>query len=190
MGTDDGVVKLLGFEMEVSCRGYHAKDHERIPHEGIRCVSVDEVRELLEVQEVEGLHVGLAVEEVPDRRERTGMGHVKPGLGRSLVSRSILQRTVKLLDTARLERSGEHALVHERQEGVMLLVVPVVVRRFPQVGKEPLKDLLLSGQLLQAPSSLDPELLGSRADTREWNGSRDLVDTNHPGVQRSTGTVS
>ena len=33
MGTDEGVVKLLGFEMEVARRGYHAKDHEGVPHE-------------------------------------------------------------------------------------------------------------------------------------------------------------
>ena len=38
----------------------------------------------------------------------------------------------------------------------MLLVVSVVVRRLSQVRKELLKDLLPSGQLLQAPSSLDP----------------------------------
>ena len=57
--------------------------------------SVDEFRELLEVQEMEGLHLGLcAVEEVPDRRERTGMGHVEQGAGRSLVDRIVFQRTV------------------------------------------------------------------------------------------------
>ena len=76
--------------------------------------SVDEVHELLEV---------LAVEEVSDGRERTGMGHVKPW-------------TVQLPDVTRLGRCGEHALVHESQEDLMLLVVPVVVRRLPQVGKE------------------------------------------------------
>ena len=108
-------MKLLGFEMEVASRGYHAKDHEGVPQEGIWRASVDEVRELLEVQEVEGLHVGLAVEVVSDGRERTGMGHVKPGRGRSLVGRSILQGSVQLPDVTRLGRSGEHALVHESQ---------------------------------------------------------------------------
>ena len=143
-------------EMEVSRRGYHAEDHEGVPQEGIRRASVDEVRELLEVQKMEGLHLRLAVVEFQDRRERTGMGHLEPGTGRSLVGRSILQRTVQLPDVTRLGRSGEHALVHESLEGVLLLVVPVVVRRLPQVRKELLKDLLPSGQLLQAPSSLDP----------------------------------
>ena len=56
-----------------------------------------------------------------------------------------------------LGRSGEHALVHESLEGVLLLVVPVVVQRLPQVRKELLKDPLPSGQLLQAPSSVDPQ---------------------------------
>ena len=53
---------------------------------------------------------GQAVEEVPDGRERTGMSHVKPGHGRSFVSRSILQGTVQLPDVTRLGQSGEHAL--------------------------------------------------------------------------------
>ena len=90
--------------------GYHAKDHEGVPHEGIRRASVDEVRELLEAQEVE-VHVRLAVEEVPDGRERTSMSHVEARRGRSLVSRSILQGAVQLPDVTRLGRSSEHALV-------------------------------------------------------------------------------
>ena len=157
MGIDEGIVKLLGLEMEVSRRGYHAEDHEGVPQEGIWRASVDEVRELLEVQEMEGLQLRLcAVEEVPDRRERTGMGHVEQGAGRNLVDRSVLQRTVQLPDVTRLGRSGELALVHEGLEGVMLLVVPVLVRRLSQVREELLKYLLPSGQLLQAPSPLDP----------------------------------
>ena len=36
VGIDEGVVKLLGLEMEVSRRGYHAEDHEGVPQEGIR----------------------------------------------------------------------------------------------------------------------------------------------------------
>jgi hypothetical protein len=56
----------------------------------------------------------------------------------------------------RLGRSGELALVHEGLEGVILLVVPVLVRRLSQVREELLKYLLPSGQLLQAPSPLDP----------------------------------
>ena len=55
-----------------------------------------------------------------------------------------------------LGRSSEHALVQEGLEGVMLLVVPVLVRRLSQVRKELLKYLLPSGQLLQALWSLDP----------------------------------
>ena len=82
-----------------------------------------------------GLHLRLAVEEDPDRRERTGMGHVEPGASRSLVGRSVLQRTVQLPNMMRLGRSGEHALVHEGLEGVLLLVVLVVVRRLPRSGK-------------------------------------------------------
>ena len=106
---------------------------------------------------MKGLHLRLrAVKEVPDRRERTGMGHVEQGVGRSLVDRSVLQRTVQLSDMTRLGWSGEHALVHEGLEGVLLLVVPVLVRRLSQVRKELMKDLLPSGQLLQAPSSFDP----------------------------------
>ena len=66
MGIDEHVVKLLGLEMKVARRGYHAKDHEGVPHEGIRRASVDDIREFPEVQEVEGLHGGLAVEEVLD----------------------------------------------------------------------------------------------------------------------------
>jgi hypothetical protein len=62
MGVDERDVTLLGLKMEVAHRGHHAKDHEGLPNEGIRRASVDEVRELLYVQEVEGLHVGLSVE--------------------------------------------------------------------------------------------------------------------------------
>ena len=43
MGVDERVVKLLGLEMEVARRGYHAKDQEGVPHEGIRRTSVDAV---------------------------------------------------------------------------------------------------------------------------------------------------
>ena len=150
-------MELLGLEMEVSRCGYHAEDHEGVPQEGIWRASVDEFRELLEVQEMEGLHLRLcAVEEVPDRRERTGMGHVEQGAGRSLVDRSVSQRAVQLPDMTRLGRSGELALVQEGLEGVLLLVVPVLVRRLSQVRKELLKYLLPSGQLLQVPSPLDP----------------------------------
>ena len=35
--------------------------------------AVSQVRELDEAQEVEGLGIGLEIEEVPDRRERSGM---------------------------------------------------------------------------------------------------------------------
>ena len=80
---------------------------------------------------------------------------MEQGAGRSLVDRSILQGTVQLPDVTRLGRSGELALVHEGLEGVMLLVVPVLVRRLSQVRRELLKYRLPSGQLLQAPSPLD-----------------------------------
>jgi len=61
------------------------QDHEGVPHESIRRASIEEVRELHEAQEVEGLCVGLEIDEIPDRRERTGMGHVQPGHGWDLV---------------------------------------------------------------------------------------------------------
>jgi len=50
-------------------------------HNSIRRASIEEVRELDEVQEVEGLCGGLEIEEVPDRRERTGMRHLLPDHG-------------------------------------------------------------------------------------------------------------
>ena len=56
--------------------------------------SIEEVRQLGEAQEVEGLFAGLEIKEVPDRRERSGMGHVQPGHGWDLVVGSIFRRTV------------------------------------------------------------------------------------------------
>ena len=86
----------LALEVQVPGRSYHAQDHEGIPHESIRSASIEEVRELDEAQEVEGLGVGLEIEEVPDRRERSGMGHVQPGHGWDLVVGIIFQRTFEL----------------------------------------------------------------------------------------------
>jgi len=60
---------------------------------------------------VEGLRVGLEIEEIPDRRERSGMGHVQSGHGWDLVVGSIFQRTVELPDVPGLVRRGEHTLV-------------------------------------------------------------------------------
>ena len=65
------LVQLLALEVQVTGRSYHAQDHEGVPHESIRSASIEEVRELDEAQEVEGLGVGLEIEEVPDRRERS-----------------------------------------------------------------------------------------------------------------------
>ena len=72
MGVDERVVKLLGLEMEVARCGYHAKDHEGVPQEGIWHASIDAVRKLLEVPKKEDLHGGLAVEEVSDRSTSKG----------------------------------------------------------------------------------------------------------------------
>ena len=108
MCLHERLVQLLA--LEVTGRSYHAQDHEGVPHESIRShweswqqkvtkinkINKKEVRELDEAQEVEGLGVGLEIEEVPDRRERSGMGHVQPGYGWDLVVGSIFQRTVEL----------------------------------------------------------------------------------------------
>jgi hypothetical protein len=50
-------------------------------HESIRSASIEEVREFNEAQEVEGLCGGPMIEEVPDRRERTGMSDPAGYLG-------------------------------------------------------------------------------------------------------------
>jgi hypothetical protein len=85
MCLHERLVQLLALEVQVTGRSYHAQDHEGVPHESIRRASIEEVRELDEAQEVEGLRVGLEIEEIPDRRERSGMGHVQPGHGWELV---------------------------------------------------------------------------------------------------------
>jgi hypothetical protein len=128
MRIHERLVQLLALEVQVTGRGYHAQDHEGIAHESIRSASIEEVRELHEAQEVEGLCGGLMIEEVPDRRERTGMSHLQPGHGRDFVMWSILQRSVELPNVPGLVRRGEHTLVHECQQDVALLVVPVLVR--------------------------------------------------------------
>ena len=102
--------------MQVTGRSYHAQDHEGVPHKSIRSTSIEEVRELDD-----------EIEEVPDRRERSGMGHVQPGHGWDLVVGSIFQRTVELLDVPDLVRRGEHTLVQESHQDVCLLEVPVLV---------------------------------------------------------------
>jgi hypothetical protein len=68
------------------------------------------------------------IEEVPDRRELTGMSNVQPGHGRDLVVRNILQWSVELSDVPGLVRRCDHTLVHECQQDVALLEVPVLVR--------------------------------------------------------------
>jgi hypothetical protein len=78
--------------------------------------------------EVEGLRVGLEIEEVPDRRDRSGMGHVQPGHGWDLVVGSIFQGTVELPVVPDLVRRIEHTLVQESHQDVGLLEVPVLVR--------------------------------------------------------------
>ena len=123
----ESLVQLLALEVQVTGRSYHAQDHEGVPHESIRSASIEEVRELDEAQEVEGLGVGLEIEEVPDRRERSGMGHVQPGHGWDLVVGSVFQRTVELPDVPGLVRRGEHTLVQESHQDVGLLEVPVIV---------------------------------------------------------------
>ena len=94
------LVQLLALEVQITGRSYHAQDHEGVPHESIRSAFIEEVRELDEAQEVEGLGVGLEIEEVPDRRERSGMGHVQLGHGWDLVVGSFFQRTVELPDVS------------------------------------------------------------------------------------------
>ncbi len=106
-------MQLLALEMQVTGRGYHAQDHEDVPHKSIQRASIEEVRELDEVQEVEGLCGGLEIEEVPDQRERTCMRHVLPGHGWDLVVGNIFQRTVQLPDVLGLVRRCAHSLVHE-----------------------------------------------------------------------------
>jgi len=86
----DSSARLVAFWLErAEASGAHSGAHE-----SMRCASIEEVRELHEAQEVEGLCGGLEIEEVPDRRERTGMGHVQPGHGWDLVVGDIFQRTV------------------------------------------------------------------------------------------------
>ena len=92
MGRHERLVQLLALEVKATGRGYHAQDHEGVPYEGNRRASIEEVRELYEAQEVEGLCGGLVIEEVTDRRERTDVRHVQPGHGRGHVVGSILQR--------------------------------------------------------------------------------------------------
>ena len=65
------------------------------------------------------LGVGLEIEEVPDRRERSDMGHVQPGHGWDLVVGVVFQRTVELPDVP--------GLVQESHQDVGLLEVPVIV---------------------------------------------------------------
>jgi len=84
----------LALDVQVTGRSYHAQDQKGVPHESIRRTSIEEVRELHEAQEVEDLCGGLEIEEVPDRRERSGMSHVQPGHGWDLVVGNIFQRTV------------------------------------------------------------------------------------------------
>ena len=79
MCLHERLVQFLALEVQVACRSHHAQDHEGVPHKSIRRSSIEEVRELDEAQEVEGLSAGLEIEEVPDRRERSGMGHVRMG---------------------------------------------------------------------------------------------------------------
>ena len=120
------------------------------------------------------------------------MGHVEPDTDRSLVGRIILQGTVQLPDVTRLGQSGEHALVREGLEGVLLLVVQVVTRRLTQVRKELQKDLLPSGQLLQAPSSLDPRSYDfPRSSQRgHWTISGDAGDSDDFSPSASSATSS
>ena len=106
-------MQLLALDVQVTGRGYHAQDHEGIPHKSIRRASIEEVRELDEVQEVEGLCGGLEIEEVPDRRERTGMRHVLLGHGWDLVVGNNFQKTVELPNVLGLVRRGAYSLVHE-----------------------------------------------------------------------------
>ena len=94
MCLPERLMQLLALEVQVTGRGYHAQDHEGVPHKRIRRASIEEVRELDEVKKVEGLCGGLEIEEVPDRRERTGMRYVLPGDGWDLVVGNIFQRTV------------------------------------------------------------------------------------------------
>ena len=80
MRLPERLMQLLALEVQVTGRGYHAQDHEGVPHKSIRRASIEEVRELDEVQEVEGLCGGLEIEKIPDRRKRTGMRHVLPAM--------------------------------------------------------------------------------------------------------------
>jgi hypothetical protein len=80
--------------------------------------SSEEVRELHEAQEVEGLRGGKVIEEVPDPRVITNVCHVQPGHGWGLVVESSLQRSIQLQNVTGLVRRGEHTLVHECQQDV------------------------------------------------------------------------
>ena len=153
MGTEEGAMELLGFEMEVARRGYHAKDHEGVPHEGIRRASVDEVRELLEVQSPReaGSQGG------PRWGKRTGMGHVEPGRGRSLVGRSILQGAVQLPDVTRLGGAASMRWFMKARR--------VSCSCRPE-GSPPERPVAAGSSVPRSP--IMPELLGSRADPREW----------------------
>ena len=73
---------------------------------------------------MEGLCAWLDIEEVPDRRERTGISHVQPGHGRDLVVGNVFQ---KIPDVPGLIRRGEHTLVQESHQDVGLLEVPILV---------------------------------------------------------------
>ena len=73
-----------------------------------------------------------------------------------LVVGRILQRSVQLPDMPSLLQRGEHALVHERQQDVALLVDTVLIRGLAKVGKEIGQDLVAIPRLGDTPSPLDP----------------------------------
>ena len=127
MRLPECLMQLLALEVQVTGRGYHAQDHEGVPHKSIRRASIEEVNELDEVKEVEGLCGGLEIEEILDRRKRTAMRHVLVSHGWDLVAGNILQRTVQLPDVLGLVRRGAHSLVYECLEDVALLEVPILV---------------------------------------------------------------
>ena len=95
-----------------------------------------------------------------------------------LVVWRILQRSVQLPDMPSLLRRGEHALVHEHQQDVALLVDTVLIRGLAKAGKEIGQDLVAMPRLGDAPSPLDPPC------------RLDRVGTSRPGAQCSTGTKS
>jgi hypothetical protein len=158
MCLHERLVQLLALEVQVTGRSNHAQDHESVPHESIRRASIEEFRELDEAQkvEIEEIRVGLEIEEISDRRKRSGMGHVQPGHGWGLVRGSIFQRAVELPDVPGLVRSGEHTLVQESHQDVGLLEVPILVRGLAYIREELGQGPVTSRQLEGAPSSLDP----------------------------------